>query len=105
MASCGNISKVVFANSISVALVMFAWSPGTPTSRAAADGDMVGCCFAILSCWSLDRIAIEDIVMVKSRQQTSRKPATKYANLQKKMQKQKAASKKKTGKKKTDKKK
>jgi len=54
----------------------------------------------ILSCWSLDRIAIEEIVMVKSRQQTSRKPATKYANLQKKMQKQKAASKKKTGKKK-----
>lgn len=27
--------------------------------------------------------------MVKSKQQTARKPATKYANLQKKMQKQK----------------
>ena len=37
--------------------------------------------------------------MVKSRQQTSRKPATKYANLQKKMQKQKLASKKTAGKK------
>ena len=33
--------------------------------------------------------------MVKSRQQTARKPASKYANLQKKMQKQKAGSKKK----------
>ena len=32
--------------------------------------------------------------MVKSRQQTARKPATKYANLQKKLQKQQA---KKTG--------
>ena len=38
--------------------------------------------------------------MVKSRQQTARKPASKYANLQKKMQKRKAGSKKKTGKKK-----
>lgn len=36
--------------------------------------------------------------MVKSRQQTARKPATKFANLQKKLQKQKAGSKKKTGK-------
>jgi hypothetical protein len=38
--------------------------------------------------------------MIKSRQQTSRKPATKYANLQKKMKKQKAAVEIKTGKKK-----
>ena len=38
--------------------------------------------------------------MVRSRQQTARKPASKYANLQKKMQKQKAHAKKKTGKKK-----
>ena len=38
--------------------------------------------------------------MVKSRQQTARKPASKYANLQKKMRKQKAAPKKTTGKKK-----
>lgn len=38
--------------------------------------------------------------MVKSRQQTARKPASKFANLQKKMQKQKAGSKKTTGKKK-----
>jgi hypothetical protein len=38
--------------------------------------------------------------MVKSRQQTARKPASKYANLQKKMQKQKTQAKKKTGKKK-----
>jgi hypothetical protein len=37
--------------------------------------------------------------MVKSRQQTARKPASKYANLQKKMQKQKTQAKKKTGKK------
>jgi len=36
--------------------------------------------------------------MVKSRQQTARKPATKFANLQKKMQKQKSQAKKKTGK-------
>jgi len=47
-----------------------------------------------------DRIAWEEIIMVKSRQQTARKPATKYANLQKKMQKQKTMAKKKTGKKK-----
>lgn len=33
--------------------------------------------------------------MVKSRQQTARKPASKYANLQKKMQKQTAGTKKK----------
>jgi hypothetical protein len=33
--------------------------------------------------------------MVKSRQQTARKPATKYANLQKKMQKQTTMAKKK----------
>lgn len=38
--------------------------------------------------------------MVKSRQQAARKPATKFANLQKKMQKQKAPVKKPTGKKK-----
>ena len=38
--------------------------------------------------------------MVKSRQQTSRKPAAKYPNLQKKMQKQKPASKKTADKKK-----
>ena len=38
--------------------------------------------------------------MVKSRQQTSRKPASKFANLQKKMQQQKTQAKKKTGKKK-----
>jgi hypothetical protein len=38
--------------------------------------------------------------MVKSRQQTARKPASKYAHLQKKMQKQKAGSKKQIGKKK-----
>jgi len=38
--------------------------------------------------------------MVKSRQQTARKPATKFANLQKKLQKQKAPVKKPTGKKK-----
>ncbi len=38
--------------------------------------------------------------MSKNQRNTPRKPATKYANLQKKMQKQKAASKKKTGKKK-----
>jgi hypothetical protein len=38
--------------------------------------------------------------MVKSRQQTSRKPATKFANLQKKLQKQKVPMKKPTGKKK-----
>ena len=37
--------------------------------------------------------------MVKSRQQTARKPASKFANLQKKMQKQKTPAKK-TGKKK-----
>ena len=38
--------------------------------------------------------------MVKSRQQTARKPATKYANLQKKIQKQKTQANKTTGKKK-----
>ena len=38
--------------------------------------------------------------MVKSRQQTARKPATKFANLQKKLQKQKTQVKKPTGKKK-----
>ncbi len=38
--------------------------------------------------------------MVKSRQQTARKPATKYANLQKKIQKQKTQAKKTTGRKK-----
>lgn len=38
--------------------------------------------------------------MVKSRQQTARKPATKFANLQKKLQTQKAQVKKTTGKKK-----
>jgi hypothetical protein len=38
--------------------------------------------------------------MVKSRQQTARKPASKFANLQKKMQKQKAQAKQKTGKRK-----
>lgn len=37
--------------------------------------------------------------MVKSRQQTARKPATKFANLQKKLQKQKAPVKKPIGKK------
>jgi hypothetical protein len=38
--------------------------------------------------------------MTKSRQQTARKPATKFAHLQKKMQKQKVQAKKKpTGKK------
>lgn len=40
--------------------------------------------------------------MVRSRQQTARKPASKYAQLQKKMQKQKTpANKKQTGKKKS----
>ena len=34
--------------------------------------------------------------MVKSRQQTARKPASKYAHLQKKMQKQKTHAKKTT---------
>lgn len=38
--------------------------------------------------------------MVKSRTQTARKPATKFANLQKKLQKQKAPVKKPTSKKK-----
>lgn len=38
--------------------------------------------------------------MVKSRQQTARKPATKFAQLQKKMQRQNTQAKKKTGKKK-----
>ncbi len=38
--------------------------------------------------------------MTKSRQRTSRKPATKYAQLQKKLQKQKTPVKKPTGKKK-----
>ena len=38
--------------------------------------------------------------MVKSRQQTARKPASKYANLQKKMQKQKSQTRKTTGRKK-----
>lgn len=38
--------------------------------------------------------------MVESRLQTARKPATKFANLQKKLQKQKAPVKKPTGKKK-----
>jgi hypothetical protein len=38
--------------------------------------------------------------MVKSRQQTARKPATKYAHLQKKLQQQKTRVKKKTSKKK-----
>ena len=38
--------------------------------------------------------------MVKSRQHTTRKPASKYANLHKKMQKQKTQAKKTTGKKK-----
>jgi hypothetical protein len=38
--------------------------------------------------------------MVKSRQQTARKPASKYANLQKKMQKQKIEAKRPTGKRK-----
>ena len=43
--------------------------------------------------------------MVKSRQQTARKPASKYANLQKKMQQQKTQSRKTTGKKTSGKKK
>jgi len=47
-----------------------------------------------------DRIVAEGAEMVKSRQQTARKPATKYANLQKKMQKRKAQAKKAIGKKK-----
>ena len=38
--------------------------------------------------------------MVKIRQKTARKPASKFANLQKKMQMQKTQAKKKTGKKK-----
>jgi hypothetical protein len=38
--------------------------------------------------------------MVKNRRQTPRKPATKYAHLQKKMRKQKVQVKKPTGKKK-----
>jgi hypothetical protein len=38
--------------------------------------------------------------MVKSRQQTARKPASKYANLQKKMRKQKTQAKKTASKKK-----
>ncbi len=38
--------------------------------------------------------------MVKSRQRTARKPASKFAHLQKKMQKQTPQAKKKTGKKK-----
>lgn len=38
--------------------------------------------------------------MVKSRQKTARKPASKYAHLQKKMQKQQSQAKKSTGKKK-----
>lgn len=38
--------------------------------------------------------------MVKSRQQTARKPATKFANLQKQLQQQKASVKKPTGEKK-----
>jgi hypothetical protein len=38
--------------------------------------------------------------MVKSRQRTARKPATKFAQLQKKMQRQNTQAKKKTGKKK-----
>jgi len=37
--------------------------------------------------------------MVKSRQQIARKPATKFANLRKKLQKQKAPVRKPTGKK------
>jgi hypothetical protein len=48
---------------------------------------------------SPDRIVGEEIAMVKSRQQTARKPATKFANLQKKLQKQKAPVKKPIGKK------
>lgn len=54
---------------------------------------------SFLSGWRPDRIASEENDMVKSRQQTARKPATKYANLQKKMQKQKTMAKKKIGKK------
>ena len=38
--------------------------------------------------------------MVKNRRQTARKPATKFANLQKKMQRRKAGSTKHSGKKK-----
>jgi hypothetical protein len=49
------------------------------------------------ACLSPDTIAGEETDMVKSRQQTARKPATKYANLQKKLQKQKTQAKK-TGK-------
>jgi hypothetical protein len=71
-----NISQVVFANCLSVAAL------------------------PILSCWSLDRIEWKETDMVKSRQQTARKPASKFANLQKKMQKQKAQAKQKTGKRK-----
>ena len=46
------------------------------------------------------RIEARRTAVVKSRQQTARKPASKFAHLQKKMQKQKVQAKKKTGKKK-----
>ena len=46
------------------------------------------------------RMERREIIMVRSRQQTARKPATKYANLRKKMQKQKTLAKKQTGRKK-----
>jgi hypothetical protein len=73
---------------------------GAKCGNVSVNGRPLPLLTTILSGWCPDRIAGEETDMVKSRQQTSRKPATKFTNLQKKLQKQKAPVKKPTGKKK-----